>query len=131
MRINISKNMNEIECKFSIIYNETYKTPMLYFIFQSFDGTIMPYHHISNHLSINKNIVIAQEEHPIYGMPYYTVHSCNMNSHLNTLIIGDNCAEGTGCKLLAWLMMILPIINCKISYGDYKCLHQIVLREEK
>lgn len=138
-------NNNLTEWKFHILYNETYKIPMLYFTIQSLDGsTTIPYHDtiLSNYLSHNdKDIIISQEEHPMYGMPYYIIHSCFMHNRLNSLIVnnkndnddgdkGSSSSLGEGCKLLIWLMMIAPIIKCKILYKDYKFLYNKMMENQ-
>lgn len=109
---------------FSIVYSETWQSPVLYFRVQNKDGSLIssredivqllkPIHH-QNQVQDSWDFV-SYDEHPVDGMPSFFLHPCQTNNRMTQLV---RCIAGdilpSGLLLLIWMSLIFPAVGLVI-----------------
>ena len=117
------------EWRFSIVYSDTWRVPVLYFTVQDASGNPCPRDQVLSMLPAasqqqDKWDFISYDEHPITGTPSYFLHPCQTQDLLELLHHGE---KQSSTLLLSWLSMILPAIGFNLSSKTFQQLHQRLL----
>jgi ubiquitin-like-conjugating enzyme ATG10 len=133
----------ENEWKFSIVYSDTWQTPVLYFTVHNSRGVFLsrpeilrlmplpkqPLRSDSNHHNpwtdnLSLYDFVSADEHPISGVPSYFLHPCRVNSLLQTMMIMDDKEDYVPeIRLLSWMALMLPNAGLRIPPDTYLYLH--------
>lgn len=120
-----------LEWIFSIVYNDTYRVPVLYFRVQYEDGQHM--HHWSqeeaNSLDLGigntKENFVSEEEHPVTGVPNLFIHSCDFSSHW--IDIENASKRNPALKIWSWLSVVLnQSKSFEITSSTYSKVESII-----
>mmetsp|Transcript_30178 Transcript_30178/g.46027 ORF Transcript_30178/g.46027 Transcript_30178/m.46027 type:complete len:220 (+) Transcript_30178:258-917(+) len=108
----------KLEWRFSIVYSETWRAPILYFMVQDSSGhpcsreqvlLMLPSADVQDSWDF-----ISYDEHPVTGRPSYFLHPCKTCDRLNELLRKQNTN-----LLLSWLSMVLPAVGFKLSSSTF------------
>lgn len=114
--------VDAIQWNFSVVYNETFEAPVLYFYVQRSNGEPCSRQYILAWLKYTPNFedsweVLSQEEHPLTGLPSYFLHPCQTHRLLRLLL---STANGEGDDVLwMWLSLVLATVGRPIPAGFY------------
>jgi hypothetical protein len=118
-------NQIETEWRFSIVYSDTWRVPLLYFHVQHLDGTpcsrtdVLDMLKSSNHQNQVEDSwdFLSQEEHPVTRLPSFFLHPCRTKERLDTL---QASTDDEAVRLLSWMSMILPSVGYSISSKEFR-----------
>lgn len=123
---------------FSIVYSHTWLCPVLYFTITGPDGSallsrdsvvrILSSFHDQNPGSGDTWEFVSMEEHPIFGVPAFTLHPCRTTERLNLLFqsCSDPLVNDEAGQILAWMSMILPSVGFGIPSRLYLHLRDVL-----
>ena len=100
-----------VEWVFSIVYNDTYRVPVLFFRVQYEDGQHINHWNQEGADSLDLGIgntkenFISEEEHPVTGIPSLFIHSCDFSSHW--IDIEKVSKRNPALKIWSWLSVVL------------------------
>ena len=117
------------EFTFSVVFNDTWRVPTLYFTCYRGDGAPLRRREVLDILLRGQRSArssdedealwefVSQEEHPVTGTPAYFLHPCRTADRMGELIkLRHEVDEvGDSCPLLSWMSMVLPAVGCKVS----------------
>lgn len=117
----------------SVVYNETWQSPVLYFHVQDERGEPCPRSRIVKLLSNlhHQNQVsdswdfVSQEEHPVTRVPSFFLHPCRSNERLGHLTATEG-SHNAAISLLQWMSITLPAIGLALSSSDFVKLSTIL-----
>lgn len=136
-----------IEWNFSIVYSDTWGTPILYFQAQSADGTKLMRNQVLHELEWDLENMdhwqfVSEEEHPITGNPTYFLHPCQTSEYLvemmktdvnvstNENVENDQqqsiYAQSNGQALLCWLALMMSSMKIQVNSHRYSELQKIM-----
>jgi hypothetical protein len=133
-------SVDSVQWKFSVVYSDTYRVPVLYFHVQNQDGSPCSRTQVVQWLSPNASIegensskasssvttelsweFVSQEQHPSTGFPSYFLHPCRTSERMKLLqevvapLDSSNDEESSSSSSInfmwAWMSMILPAVN--------------------
>ncbi|GAV76526.1 Autophagy_act_C domain-containing protein [Cephalotus follicularis] len=111
---------------FHIVYNASYRVPVLYFRAYCSDGQPLLLDEIEKDLPAcsakllleSKWTFISQEEHPYLNRPWYKVHPCGTSEWMKLLALGDAVQAKNGVSieqyLVSWLSVVGQVVGLKI-----------------
>eukprot|EP00521_Asterionellopsis_glacialis_P017665 CAMPEP_0195296006 /NCGR_PEP_ID=MMETSP0707-20130614/18587_1 /TAXON_ID=33640 /ORGANISM="Asterionellopsis glacialis, Strain CCMP134" /LENGTH=243 /DNA_ID=CAMNT_0040357377 /DNA_START=23 /DNA_END=751 /DNA_ORIENTATION=+ len=119
------------EWRFSVVYSDTWRVPVLYFTVQKLnDGSPCLRTEVLHSLQIHgkhKEVqvvgdtwdFVSSEEHPITGIPSFFLHPCQTSERLELLLHSGKAASEQGKTsspfLLSWMSMIFPAVGIYMS----------------
>ena len=134
-----------IEWNFSIVYNETWCTPVLFFQVAHVDGSKLSRNEVLEELEWDETSdswqFLSQEEHPVTGAPTYFLHPCHTWERLKILFqsgtsgyeddvlkndINSLISSSKAQVLLSWLALMLSSLQMKIRPKHYIELQRLV-----
>lgn len=110
---------------FHIVYNNSYRIPVLYFRGYHCDGQPLLLDEIEKDLPANsaklltesKWTFITQEEHPHLNRPWFTLHPCGTNE-LMRILLSNTCLskdEVMGERyLISWVSLVSQVVGLSI-----------------
>ncbi|GAB2298338.1 E2-like conjugating enzyme atg10 [Dionaea muscipula] len=123
---------------FHILYNSSYRVPMMYFRGYRYDGQPLQLDDIEKDLPVSSAKVlteskwtfITQQEHPYLNRPWYTLHPCGTSEVMRLLfqnyeLLGKDEVAGDR-YLLSWLSVIGQVVGLKVPHKllkDVKPIH--------
>jgi hypothetical protein len=129
------------EWKFSIVFSDTWQTPVLYFTVHDGQGILLSRpeilrllplpvqsqrsnseHHSSWVDDLTFYDFVSADEHPISGVPSYFLHPCRVNSLLRTMM-NEKEEHRPEIRLLSWMALMLPNAGMRIPPDTYLHLH--------
>lgn len=117
----------QLEWRFSVVYSDTWKVPILYFTVQDTAGngclrdemlTMLPKAETQDQWDF-----LSFEEHPVTGTPSCFLHPCQTEGRLKSLMASSD----RSATLLSWFSLILPAVGHTISPKTFRELQQILL----
>ena len=108
-----SKASLSLEWRFTIVFSDTWRVPVLHFTVQDSTGNPCPRHQVLSMLPTAEQHndtwdFVSYDEHPITGIPSYFLHPCQTQDILKLL---QHDSVQTSTLLLSWLSLILPTIG--------------------
>eukprot|EP00977_Amphora_coffeiformis_P004997 scaffold1060_cov196-Amphora_coffeaeformis.AAC.29 len=135
------------EWHLSIVYSETWQTPVLYFHVQdAYSGQACTNRtEILKHLTQNPKQnapplddddddswdFVTQEEHPVTRMPSFFFHPCRTNERMALLRLECHNNNKEAMWLLQWMSLILPSIELALSSADFVQMSEKLQHEER
>lgn len=119
------------EWRFSVVYSDTWRVPVLYFTVQDPSGNPLPRDKVVAALPASSQVqdtwdLVSYDEHPVSGVPSYFLHPCQTEARLKVLF--NNEPENKQLLLLSWMSLILPAIGYNFPSKIFqKVKHQILL----
>ncbi|XP_071952051.1 ubiquitin-like-conjugating enzyme ATG10 [Antedon mediterranea] len=114
----VAKSSDSIPCTFeyNIVYSHSYAVPVLYFNACKADGQLLSLDevwemipkHYQTRLQHEQWTFITQQEHPIIGRPFFTLHPCH-TADLMKSVFAHN--KQTGSYLVSWLSSVGPVVG--------------------
>ncbi|CAI9107261.1 OLC1v1006579C1 [Oldenlandia corymbosa var. corymbosa] len=113
---------------FNIIYNVSYRVPVLYFRAYLSDGQVLGLDDIIKSIpSSTKRLLmeskwtfITQEDHPYLNRPWFTLHPCGTSEWLKMLFNSDPARAQGGLSvaqyLVAWFSVVGQLFDLKIPF---------------
>ncbi|XP_022100186.1 ubiquitin-like-conjugating enzyme ATG10 [Acanthaster planci] len=112
-------------CRFDyhIVYNHSFSVPTLYFSACHEDGKILSLDevwrsvpsHYQKRLQSERWTFITQQEHPILGRPFYSLHPCHTADLMKAVL---NAASQTATShrnyLVTWLSSVGPVVGLSL-----------------
>lgn len=134
-----------IEWNFSVVYNETWCAPVLFFQVAHADGAKLSRNEVLEELEWDETSdswqFLSEEEHPVTGAPTYFLHPCQTWEHLNILFrsgtsiydddvmkndINSLISLSKGQVLLSWLALMVSSLQMKIRPKHYVELQRLI-----
>ncbi|KAL9255993.1 Ubiquitin-like-conjugating enzyme ATG10-like protein [Drosera capensis] len=121
---------------FHIVYNSSYKVPMLYFRGYSSDGQPLQFDDIEKDLpsssakvlTESKWTFITQQEHPYLNRPWYTLHPCGTSEVMRLLFHDGSLAANIEVEgeqyLVSWLSFVGQVVGLRIPIEMATLFHQ-------
>lgn len=119
-----------LEWRFTIVFSETWRVPVLHFTVQDSAGNPCPREQVLSMLPTAKQHndtwnFVSYDEHPITGTPSYFLHPCQTQDILT--LLQNDCVQSTSL-LLSWLSLILPTIGYTLPSMVFKKLRKELLQ---
>ncbi|KAH9794037.1 ubiquitin-like-conjugating enzyme ATG10 [Citrus sinensis] len=111
---------------FHVIYNASYRVPVLYFRAYCSGGQPLVLDEIekglpscsAKALSESKWTFITHEEHPYLNRPWYKLHPCGTSEWMKLLFLGDTTQKKNGVAielyLVAWFSVVGQVVGLSI-----------------
>ncbi|KAH9745658.1 ubiquitin-like-conjugating enzyme ATG10 [Citrus sinensis] len=111
---------------FHVIYNASYRVPVLYFRAYCSGGQPLVLDEIekglpscsAKALSESKWTFITHEEHPYLNRPWYKLHPCGTGEWMKLLFLGDTTQKKNGVAielyLVAWFSVVGQVVGLSI-----------------
>jgi hypothetical protein len=118
------------EWRYSIVFSDTWKVPVLHFTVQDSHGNPCPRDLVLNMLpasSLQEDTwdFISYDEHPITGTPSYFLHPCQTQDVMALMLKNGDNHRAT--RLLSWLSLILPAVGHTLPSKTFQRLyHRLV-----
>lgn len=117
---------NVVEWRFSVVYSDTWRVPVLYFTVQDGHGSPFPRSEVLRLVKADQTVVgmeeedtwdfLSYDEHPITGLPSFFLHPCQTDAILQRF------QQST--KLLSWLSFVLPAVGFRIPPKDFALIQE-------
>ncbi|KAK2965803.1 hypothetical protein RJ640_025312, partial [Escallonia rubra] len=110
---------------FHIVYNSSYRVPVLYFRAYCSDGQPLTLSDIKEDLPASsmkmlkesKWTFITEEEHPFLNRPWYTLHPCGTSEWMKLLFASDASVAKDGVVaeqyLVSWFSVVGQVVGLK------------------
>lgn len=126
----LSKLSPSVEWRFTIVFSDTWRVPVLYFTVQDSAGNPCLRQQVLSMLPAAEQQedtwdFVSYDEHPVTGMPSYFLHPCQTQDILK--ILQKDCSQ-TSTLLLSWLSLILPTIGYTLPSMVFKKLRKQLLQ---
>lgn len=119
--------LTTFEWRFSVIYSDTWRVPIMYFTVQDVAGNLCSREQVlqmlSNATTQDSWDFLSFDEHPVTGTPSCFLHPCQTEARLE-MLMSDKSNSDT---LLAWLSMILPAVGHSLSAKTFQEIQQLLL----
>ena len=112
--------------RFSVVYSDTWKVPVLYFSVQDDSGgnpcpretvlSILPCPEVSDTWDF-----LSHDEHPVTGVPSYFLHPCRTADRLELMLRGH--PDKDSVVLLSWFSLVLPAVGYRLPPALFQELH--------
>jgi len=122
----LAASTNEITSIYHVIYNQSYNVPVLYFNMYKKDGRLLSIEEVWKHvpaayqaeLRSNAWGAITQQEHPLTGIPYFSIHPCQTEKLMKSCLTNTHCSDSN--YIICWLSMFGPLVGLSLplSYGQ-------------
>ncbi|XP_030514518.2 ubiquitin-like-conjugating enzyme ATG10 isoform X2 [Rhodamnia argentea] len=118
---------------FHVIYDSSYRVPVLYFRAYSGDGRTLLLSEFEGDLPADSSealvkskwTFITQEEHPYLNRPWYKLHPCGTSECMKLLFQSDTSIRATSgaaeLYLLSWFSVVGRMVGLSIPYQMMKC----------
>lgn len=108
-------NQAKVFFDFSIVYNESYQNPVLYFNIYENDGKLFSLEKVWNMMpkyfkEFDKWSFITQAEHPCLSIPFFQIHPCHTDKLMEPLV-KLNKQNSDFNYLLSWLSIVLSVLG--------------------
>lgn len=114
---------NQLEWRFSVVYSDTFRVPVLYFQVMRLDGSPCLRNEVLSTLKCNEPNdgwdFLSFEEHPVNGTPSFFLHPCQTSARLSLVYDGKDTRTS---PLLSWMTMMLPAVGFRIPVGIFRSL---------
>jgi hypothetical protein len=107
-----------VQWKFSIVFSDTWRVPVLYFTVQHGDGTPLLRSQVLEIIEVDEKEIadtwdfVSHDEHPITGEPSFFLHPCQTFARLKLLFLQDT--ETVTSPLISWVTMVLPAVGFRL-----------------
>ncbi|XP_033110697.1 ubiquitin-like-conjugating enzyme ATG10 [Anneissia japonica] len=109
--------------EYHVVYSHSYAVPVLYFNACKPDGQLLSLDevwemipdHYQTRLQHERWTFITQQEHPILGRPFFTLHPCHTADLMKTVLTNKTIRSS---YLVSWLSSVGPVVGLELSL-DY------------
>ncbi|KAI5670021.1 hypothetical protein M9H77_19874 [Catharanthus roseus] len=124
----LAENHSQESCHydFHIVYNSSYRVPVLYFRAAYSDGQPVALDDIEKNIASSAKALmeskwtfITQEDHPYLNRPWYTLHPCGTREWMKMLFMNEHLEAQNGDKriakyLVSWFSVVGQVFGLKI-----------------
>ncbi|CAI8057825.1 Ubiquitin-like-conjugating enzyme ATG10 [Geodia barretti] len=114
-----------VQFEYHVIYSPSYQVPVLFFTATFHSGRLVPLKEIWKFLSpfhVTRDSgmeweSVTQQEHPIFGRPFYHLHPCHTSNVMATILTANKHERGDRDiknYLLSWLTIFGPTIGLNV-----------------
>jgi hypothetical protein len=121
-----------VQWKFSIVFSDTWRVPVLYFTVKDGDGTPFLRSQVLNVIDVDEKEIadtwdfVSYEEHPITGEPSFFLHPCQTFARLQLL----QDTEIVTSPLLSWVAMIVPAVGFRLPTRTFIRIQAEISKQE-
>jgi hypothetical protein len=130
-----SQQAHHVKWKFSIVFSDTWRVPVLYFTVQHEDGTLLLRSQVLEVImNVDDNEIantwdfVSYEEHPTTGEPSFFLHPCQTLARVQQLLQTQQTAGVS--PLLSWVAMILPAVGFRIPTRAFIRLQTWIAKQQ-
>ena len=125
----VPQGIDTFQWNFSVVYNDTFQSPVLYFDVQRLNGEPCSRKLVLDWMKAKVDDsweFLSQEQHPTTGHPSFFLHPCQTPNVLQTLM-GDSDRN----VLWAWLSWILGVVGHPIPAVFYVHVQNQILKSSE
>ncbi|XP_023232880.1 ubiquitin-like-conjugating enzyme ATG10 isoform X2 [Centruroides sculpturatus] len=115
-------NDSIVTYEYHIVYSLSYAVPVMYFTAWKEDGSTLLLEEIwsrvpkyyQDQLKNQRWTMLSQQEHPILGRPFFTIHPCHTSELMKNVLSVAEKQESFN-YLVSWLSIVGPIVGLEVS----------------
>ncbi|XP_071844066.1 ubiquitin-like-conjugating enzyme ATG10 isoform X2 [Apostichopus japonicus] len=113
----VTERCDTISMEYHVVYSESYQVPVLYFNAFHSDGKLLSLNEIwdrvpslhRQRIEHDKWTVITQQEHPIFGRPFFQLHPCHTEDLMKQVL--PNSSKSKSNYIVTWLSSVGPLVG--------------------